>query len=162
MKTLLILRHAKSSWDDPNLADHDRPLAKRGKRDAPKIGQLLREEDLVPDLVISSTAKRAWHTAQAVAEASGYPGQIDLRRELYPGTVPDYIKVLHGLPDEYQCVMIVGHNPGMSELLEALTGENPGLPTAALAQVLLPIKSWIELQETSEGKLVNLWKPPKK
>jgi phosphohistidine phosphatase len=76
IKTLLILRHAKSSWKFPDLADHDRPLNKRGKRDAPKIGNLLKEKDLVPDLIISSTAVRAKRTAKMVAKASKYKGNV--------------------------------------------------------------------------------------
>lgn len=76
IKTLLILRHGKSSWKLPELADHDRPLNKRGKRDAPKIGNLLKEKDLVPDLIISSNAVRAEKTAKIVAKASKYKGKV--------------------------------------------------------------------------------------
>ncbi len=76
MKTLLVLRHAKSSWKDSGLADHDRPLNKRGKHDAPRMGTLLAKEDLVPDLIISSSAKRAKSTAEAVAMNCGYDGEI--------------------------------------------------------------------------------------
>ena len=83
MKTLLILRHAKSDWETPDVADHDRPLNGRGKRDAPRMGRLLRDENLVPDLIISSTAKRARKTAKLVAEASGYEGEIRLAETLY-------------------------------------------------------------------------------
>jgi phosphohistidine phosphatase len=74
MKSVLILRHAKSSWKDPDLPDHDRPLNKRGKHDAPLMGRLLKREDLVPDVIISSTAMRARATAEAVAKGSGYKG----------------------------------------------------------------------------------------
>jgi len=77
MKTLLILRHAKSSWKNPGLADHNRPLNKRGKRDAPRVGRLLRDKNLTPDLILSSTAKRALDTAEAAAESSGYEGEIN-------------------------------------------------------------------------------------
>ena len=83
MKTLLLLRHAKSSWKHPELADHDRPLNKRGKRDAPSIGQLVSDKGLVPDLIMSSTAKRARKTARAVAKASGYKGKIELTPTFY-------------------------------------------------------------------------------
>ena len=76
MKTLLILRHAKSSWKHTNLSDHERPLNKRGKKAAPLIGQLLYEQDLVPDIILSSTARRARNTAEIVAEVSGFEGEI--------------------------------------------------------------------------------------
>jgi phosphohistidine phosphatase len=158
MKTLLILRHAKSSWDDPKLADQDRPLNKRGKREAPRIGKLLREEDLLPDLILSSTARRARKTAEAVAEASGYSGEIEFSGAFYPGDPSDYIDTLQDAPDGCECIMVVGHNPGLEELLETLTGESAHLTTAALAQVSLPILHWYELDGETEGKLLNLWR----
>ena len=83
MKTLLLLRHAKSSWKVPDLSDHDRPLNRRGKKDAPKMGRLLKEKELVPDLVIDSTARRAKDTASAVAKHSGYKGKKITLESLY-------------------------------------------------------------------------------
>lgn len=157
MKTLLILRHAKSSWDDPGLADIDRPLNKRGKRDAPRVGFLLREEDIVPDLILSSPALRARKTAEAVAENCGYEGEVEIEDRFYPGDPSDYMEVISHLPDQYQGVMVVGHNPGLEELLSALTDESVSLPTAALAQVSLPIQSWRDFTDEATGKLVNLW-----
>jgi len=159
VKTLLVLRHAKSSWGDPALADHDRPLNKRGKKDAPRIGALLRREDLTPELIISSTARRARTTAEIVVEHSGCEGQLRLERDLYAAGPEAYLQVLAELPDEYQRVMLVGHNPGLEELLEMLTGDYERLPTAALAQVRLPIKRWRDLAEEASGELVNLWRP---
>ena len=92
MKTLLLLRHAKSSWKDESLTDHDRPLNKRGKKTAPLMGHLLREKNLVPDLVVSSTAVRARSTAEAAAEACGYPGEITLTDELYLATAGEILR----------------------------------------------------------------------
>ncbi len=159
MKTLLILRHAKSSWSDSTLADHDRPLNKRGKSDAPRLGELLRREELLPDLIISSTARRARSTAELVAESSGCEGPLWLERDLYAAGAEAYLEVLVTLPDEYTRVMVVGHNPGLEELVEALSGNYERMPTAALAQVSLPIERWRDLNEESEGELVNLWRP---
>jgi phosphohistidine phosphatase len=159
MKTLLILRHAKSSWKHADLADHDRPLNKRGKCDAPQVGKLLREQELTPDLILSSTARRARATAELVAEESGYEGEIALSRDLYAAEPQAYIEALVRLPDSYARVMIVGHNPGLEELLEMLTDQNEPLPTAALAQVQLPIRRWSELSEETQGKLVGIWRP---
>lgn len=159
MKILLILRHAKSSWKKPGLADHDRPLNKRGKRDAPRMGQLVEQEGLVPDLIISSTAQRARVTAEVVAENSGYEGEIQLERSFYMGYPEAYLEVLCQLPDEVGTVMVVGHNPGLEELLEELVMEPERLPTAAMARIDLPIQSWQELDDEVVGELVKLWRP---
>jgi phosphohistidine phosphatase len=159
MKTLLILRHAKSAWDEADVADHDRPLNKRGKRDAPRMGRLLRDQNLVPDLIISSTAKRARRTAKLVAEASGYEGEVELAEALYLAGPEACLEVLGKAPDHCQRVMLVGHNPGLAELVEALTGETESLPTAALAEISLPILHWRQADEDTEGKLVAVWQP---
>ena len=162
MKTLLILRHAKSSWKNAGLADHDRPLNKRGEQDAPRMGSLLREQGLIPDLIISSSARRARMTAEAVVEESGYNGEVRFSRELYGAGPEAYLEALQILDDKHLCVMIVGHNPDLEELLEILTGDVEVLPTAALAQVELDIDLWHELSfETDElqGKLIALWRP---
>jgi phosphohistidine phosphatase len=159
MKTLLILRHAKSSWKQEGLTDHDRPLNKRGKRDAPRMGKLLRESGLAPDLIISSTAKRARKTASKVAKKCEYQGVIELTGELYLAPPQDYLRVLRNVPDDYSRVMVVGHNPGLEELLSVLTGTRTQLPTAALAQVDLPIDRWQELDGAVEGELCDLWLP---
>jgi phosphohistidine phosphatase len=159
MKTLLILRHAKSSWKDENLPDRERPLNKRGLGDAPKMGALLRKEDLVPDLVLSSPARRARSTAELATDECGYEGQVEFREELYSFDAEPYLKALSTLADSYQRVMIVGHNPAMEELLEQLTGEYLPMPTAALAQIELPIEHWNKLTRRRKGRLVNLWRP---
>lgn len=159
MKTLLILRHAKSSWKHEDLADHDRPLKKRGKRDATRVGLFLAEQELVPHLIISSTAKRARKTAKRVAKACVYEGEIVLERALYRSGPMGYIRVLQGLDDDYHRVLVIGHNPGFEVLLEVLTGETRWLPTAALAHVGLPVDRWAEVREYLGGDLVDLWTP---
>ena len=159
MKTLLILRHGKSSWEDEHLADYDRPLKKRGKADAVKMGELLRKQDLTPELIISSTARRARTTAILTAEACHYDNELKHTRDFYGAEPEDYIRVLRQLDNSYQRVMIVGHNPGLELLLETLTDAYESLPTAALAQVSLPIDAWKSLSEDIHGTLVNLWVP---
>lgn len=159
MKTLLVLRHAKSSWKNQELADHDRPLNKRGKRDAPRMGWLLREQELVPDLIISSTAKRAITTAKAVVDASGYENEIVLTRGLYHAWAESFLTILSRLTDDPARVMVIGHNPGLEGLVEALVGQYERMPTAALAQIQLPIDRWSDLDETIEGVLIGLWRP---
>src|ERR687898_2485459 len=121
MRTLLILRHAKSSWDDSALDDHERPLNSRGEQDAPRMGQLVRDEGLLPELVIRSDAVRARLTAEAMADAAEYPGTILLEPRLYQASVAEIVAVLRTVVDrEIGTVMIVGHNPGLEELVLAM------------------------------------------
>jgi phosphohistidine phosphatase len=162
MKTLILLRHAKSSWDEPELHDHDRPLNKRGKKDAPKVGEYLKENDLVPDLILSSTAKRAIDTAEAIREESGFSGQVDKYQDLYLSDTTCYLDVLHNLPEEANRVLVVGHNPDLDELVTLLTDVNQHLKTAMLVQIDLPITSWQELNEATDGRLQNVWSPREK
>jgi phosphohistidine phosphatase len=165
MKTLLVLRHAKSSWRAPALDDHERPLNKRGQRDAFHIGELVREHRLTPDMIISSDAARARLTAEAVAvaEAARYEGEILLDRRLYIAGPADILAVLRTVrKTKAGTVMIVGHNPGLEELVEQLTGEQHDLPTAALARIVLPIDRWRDLRDlrvSTRGTLFGLWRP---
>jgi len=159
VKTLLLLRHAKSSWKDPALADHDRPLKKRGRRDAPKIGRLLVERGIVPGLILTSSAARARETAEAVRGASGETAELRELRELYAALPPDYARLLRAVPDGREPVMVVGHNPALEELLEALTGVQETLPTAALARIEIPIEHWERLELDGSGRLVRIWRP---
>ncbi|MCY4600578.1 MAG: histidine phosphatase family protein [Acidobacteria bacterium] len=159
MQTLLILRHGKSSWKHPGLADHDRPLNKRGIRDAPRMGRLLRDVDLVPDRIVSSTAVRARATAELVADQLGYRGTVACSRDLYLASAPDIIRVLGNVGGDASRLLVVGHNPGLEELVAALTGGFAGLPTAALAQISLEMDAWSNLAESTPARLVNLWRP---
>ena len=159
MKTLLVLRHAKSSWNDPALDDHERPLNKRGRQDGPRMGELMREHGLVPDVVISSDALRARLTAEAVAEAARYAGEILLDPHLYMAGPADILSLLRTVQENAETVMIVGHNPGFEELVEQLTGERQDLPTAALAQIVLPIDQWRDLTPSTRGSLLGHWQP---
>ena len=159
MKSVLILRHGKSSWKDQGLTDHDRPLNKRGKRDAPHMGALLKNEHLVPEVIISSTAIRARTTAEAVSKASGYKGEINLNRSLYAAEPEAYFDVMHDLSDDYVRALIVGHNPGLEEVVEMLTGEIQLMPTCSLAHVKLPVDSWLKIDYKIKGKLAGIWRP---
>lgn len=161
MKTLLILRHAKSSWKFPDLPDHDRPLNRRGKRDAPRMGKLLKEKDLLPDLVISSTAARAKDTASAVIKHSGYKGKKIEFESLYAAEPTAYLTVIRKLGDNYQRVLIVGHNPGIEELIEQLTGEIHIIPTCTLAQIEFDAEKWSAVLRgvTNRGRLVEVLRP---
>jgi len=159
VKTLLILRHAKSSWKYPDLPDHERPLNRRGVTDAPRMGNLLRKAGLTPDRIVSSTAVRAQSTARLAGAACGYEGGVVLSEALYLSGAQDYIDVLGQVPADVESVMIVGHSPTVEELVELLTGRDEAMPTAALARVELPIDGWAELAPSTPGKLKNLWRP---
>jgi phosphohistidine phosphatase len=159
MKLLSILRHAKSSWKDPDLDDHDRPLNKRGLRDAPRMGELLKSEDLVPDTILSSTARRARDTALAVAAAAGFPDEVRLTRSLYGAAPVEYIEALQELPSYCDHALVVGHNPGLEELVSLLLREAHEMPTAALAVVELPIDSWQKVDPVPRATLRGFWRP---
>lgn len=159
MKTLLLLRHAKSSWQDPGLEDHDRPLNPRGLRDAPRMGQLLRDRDLLPDLILCSSARRAQETAERVLESSGYDGELQIRRDLYHAGPATCLEVLGDLPEEIECVLLIGHNPGLEEVLDRLAGRYERMPTAALAHLALEIATWRDLKLGVDAELVDFWRP---
>lgn len=160
MKQLLVLRHAKSSWADASLDDWHRPLNERGRRDAPRAGEWLRGQSLVPDLIISSDAVRALATAQTVATAAGYAGEIVVEPSLYHASPADVRAVLNGVRDQDAgTVMIVGHNPGLEDFLRKLTGEYHELPTTALVRLAVPIAGWSELDATTTASIVDSWKP---
>lgn len=159
MKILFILRHAKSDWGNSRLADHDRPLNERGKYDAPRMGAWLRQQQMVPELIISSTAERALTTAEMVALASEFEGELRTTKALYLAGPPGYIEVLNAVEDSFSRVMVVGHNPGMEELVSLLTDRERPMSTANVAVVELPIESWGELSLFSNGRLLHHWQP---
>jgi phosphohistidine phosphatase len=159
MKTLLLMRHAKSSWKIKNIPDHERPLTKRGRRDAPRMGQLLEERELVPQLMLSSSALRARQTAELVAETAGYGAEIIYRDDLYMAEAEGYFHALQQLPDEIERVMLIGHNPGLETLLQLISKRIESLPTAVLAHLVLPIDQWDVLTSNVDGDLIEIWRP---
>lgn len=159
MRTLLLLRHAKSSWKDSALPDHERPLNKRGLNDAPVVGSLIQEQDLLPDLVLCSTAVRARETARLVLEAANFQGEIQFREDLYAFEPGAYLNAISRLDDRYLRVMVVGHNPALEELLAGITGAYQPLPTAALVQLDLSIDHWKEISFGMRARVRNLWRP---
>jgi phosphohistidine phosphatase len=159
MKTLLLLRHGKSSWKNSTLADHERPLKARGRRDAPKMGRWLAQKTLVPDLMISSTARRARQTAVAVASAAGYEGEIQYAASLYETDASGVFELVREIEGSAQRVLIVSHQPELQAVIEVLAGKEAKMPTCALAHLRLKIKSWSEIDEGIDAKLVDLWRP---
>jgi phosphohistidine phosphatase len=137
---------------------HERPLNKRGKNDAPRMVKLLQKEKLIPDAIISSTAMRDSATAESLVKACGYKGEVTLKRSLYAAGPETYLQLLRGVPNGSMRVLVVGHNPGVEELLELLTSEIRLLPTCSVAHLNLQIGSWSDLDfETTKGQLVDIW-----
>jgi phosphohistidine phosphatase len=158
MRTLLILRHGKAAQEDDG-GDRGRPLTKRGKHAAELIGHLLRDDDLVPDRIISSSALRARDTARRVAAAAKFGGVIDELDELYLAEPEAYITALVERGGDAERVLVVGHNPGLEALATVLTSEPVSLPTAGLVECALPIANFAELSLEVRGKLRMLRRP---
>lgn len=159
MKTLILMRHAKSSWDTADVDDHDRPLNARGLRDAPRMGALLKEKAVVPDRLVSSTALRAAETARLVAEGLGWQGDFERTARLYHAearALIDFARETSGAADS---VMIVAHNPGMEELVSGLIGTLTPMPTAAVAVFRQDAPAWDVFATKAAPELVGLWRP---
>ncbi len=164
MKRLYLLRHAKSSWDDPALADYDRPLAPRGRHAARVMAEHLRRNGISPALVVCSPSRRTRQTLKRIA--SGLPESADfqIKSELYAASAADLLEVLHEVPDEVGSVMLIGHNPGIQDLALSLARGGPEVapvrskfPTAALATLELR-GSWRELA-AGTAELISFVKP---
>ena len=162
MKRLVLMRHAKSSWDQPDLSDYDRPLNKRGKRDAPLMASRLRELGEKPDLILSSPAERAIRTATVVAEEFGIAKKkIVENNDIYLASSDELLEILRGLDDSHNRVLLCGHNPGMTKLCNFLADLNiDNIPTCGVACLELAIDFWAELEQAS-GTLVYFNYPKK-
>jgi len=164
-RELLLLRHAKSDWDSGTSTDFDRPLAKRGKNDAPKVGAWLYREGLVPDHVVSSPAERARQTATKVCKRLDFKKKrIVWDAAIYEARLPELLEVLSRVPPEAATVLLIGHNPGLEELLRHLVADDyepPGdgklLPTAAVARLEMP-DDW-GLLDPGSAQLLSLTRP---
>ncbi len=159
MKTLLLMRHAKSSWKDTELNDMDRPLNKRGKKDAPFMGAVLEEKELVPQLILSSTAVRAHQTAELVTAACNFTGEVRYLDYFYLAEPSAYLRGLAEVADDVERVMVIGHNPGLEGLLQILSGRIEALPTSTIAYLALPVDAWRDLHEETEGELLEILVP---
>ena len=165
-KTVLLLRHAKSSRDDPEMADFDRPLTGRGRRDAPRMGTWMHEAGLKPDLVLCSDAKRARETWAGLSETLRCPAPLLFERGLYMASAKALCRRLQRLPGTVGSVLVIGHNPGLEESAEALAdGGGEALerlrrkyPTAALACLEFDLSDWARL-EPGTGRLTQFTPP---
>lgn len=162
MRTLFLIRHAKSSWADPGMSDFDRPLNKRGKMNAPFMGKLLAKENILPDLIISSPAKRAITTAKKIAKEINYKNEnILLNEKIYEASEKTLLKIINEISDKNKTVFMIGHNPGFTALLNYLTEENiSNIPTCGIVEINFEIDSWKEVSN-GMGKLVRFDYPKK-
>ena len=143
MKTLFLVRHAKSSRNDAAMPDKDRPLNDRGKRDAPKMGERLAKRDVKPNLILSSPARRALKTAEIIAKKLDYKlKDIVVDNRLYAVEADDLLRVIRGLGDKAERVMLFGHNPELTELAHRLSSKITHMPTCAVAEFTFDAKSW--------------------
>lgn len=150
LRRLVILRHAKSAWPE-GVRDHLRPLAPRGRRDAPAAGRALAEADLLPDLALCSTAVRARQTWELASAQWGTPPPVRLEPDLYAADVPDLLAAVHGVSPEVETLLLVGHNPGLEELVLTLAGDSLDdaldevrvkFPTSAIATLAWHGTTW--------------------
>src|SRR5215471_584493 len=153
VKTVMLLRHAKSDWDDESLRDFDRPLADRGKRDAPRIGKAIRKPGRIADLILSSPASRASQTIEAVVESAGLDITPQFYDSIYGADPADILKLIRELPDTISSVLLVGHNPTCEHLLDRLAATDRHMATAALACIEFQTDHWDDIDD-GQGKLV--------
>lgn len=154
-RTLLLVRHAKSNRDGVALPDEERPLADRGKRDAPMMGKRLAKRQVKPDLILSSPAHRALSTAEIIANELGYKAKdIVVDDRLYATDAETLLAVIGALSDKLKCVMLVGHNPEFTELAHRLSNEVTLMPTCAVAQFTFESKSWSTIGAEKPTKVV--------
>jgi len=158
VKILYLFRHAKSSWDEPLLSDFDRPLSKRGQKTAPQMGRIMRQRKVSPDLVICSPARRTKETAKLALEKARIDADVVFTEGIYEASVRALLSVLSKQDGSVGSILMIGHNPGMSDLIETLTGQVEEFPTAALARLSLAINHWREI-EAGCGKLDWLVRP---
>jgi phosphohistidine phosphatase len=144
MKTLFLMRHAKSSWKDPWLTDHQRPLNKRGKKAAPEMGRRLKKRGVRLDAVVSSDARRATDTAKAVADVLRMrPTTIRLEADLYHADADEIVEIVCRLNDSWEQVMVVGHNPGFTEVANRFYSDPiANLPTAGIVELVFDVAAW--------------------
>ncbi|HEX2270144.1 MAG TPA: histidine phosphatase family protein [Pyrinomonadaceae bacterium] len=158
MRTLYLLRHAKSSWKDDSLRDFDRPLKRRGREAAEQIGKVLAGEKPKSLLVISSPAARARETTKLVLKSAGLKLEPRFDERIYEADVRTLLEVVESIPDKTTTAMLVGHNPGFENLLSYLTGDDRHMPTAALAKIEFEVESWSAVSEGS-GRLESFVTP---
>jgi phosphohistidine phosphatase len=147
MKTIHLLRHAKSSWKDPGQADFERPLNGRGREAAPLVGQFMSKKKIRPDLILCSPAERARQTAALVMQSAKLTSELRFDERIYEADASRLLEVVSQIDESVDIALLVGHNPGMEDLVSTLTGEQHSMPTAALARITLDVEKWNKVRE---------------
>jgi phosphohistidine phosphatase len=147
MKTLLLLRHAKSSWKETGVQDFDRPLNSRGKKAAEMIGRFIKNKQLAPDLLLSSPAIRARETIEIVVKTAKLRSELRYDERIYEASALRLLEVVSQIEEERKIVVLVGHNPGMEELLKLLTDRVEHMATGTLARIHFKVASWDRVLE---------------
>jgi phosphohistidine phosphatase len=158
MKTLLLLRHAKSSWKDTGLQDFDRPLNGRGRKSAEMIGRFIKKQRVAPDLLLSSPAIRARETIETIMKTAKLPAELRYDQRIYEAGPLRLLEVVSQIEEEHSTVLLVGHNPGMEELLRLLTDRVEHMATGTLAKIDLKAAGWSKVLE-GKGSLDWIVKP---
>jgi phosphohistidine phosphatase len=160
MKTLLLMRHAKSSHKDKHRSDHDRPLNKQGKADIVEIAQHVAAAELMPDQIITSSARRARKTAKRLAAALGCEVPIERRDELYMASLDNLLDAVRLVKNSVNTVLIVGHNPGLESFVELLVGHPERLPTGSIACLRFNHRDWSRIApQHARLVLETIWRP---
>ena len=153
MKNVYLIRHAKSNWNDESKSDFERGLNKRGQKAIPTMANALKEKQIIPDLILSSAAKRTKLTAKGLAKEIGYTGEIQYTDTLYMAEPEEVLSLIQNMNDKYDTVFIVGHNPETTELSNIMTNcYIDNVPTLGIVAIKLPVSSWKHVV-TEEGKL---------
>jgi phosphohistidine phosphatase len=158
MKTLYLLRHAKSDWKDAEMRDFDRPLAPRGRHAAALIGKYLRKQDIRPDLIVCSPAERARETIEIVLENTKLKSEVRFDERIYEAHTGRLLEIIAQLDESARSALMIGHNSGFEELGEHLTGQMNPMPTGALLEIDLDVEKWRQVREGC-GRLRSYIKP---
>ncbi len=159
MRQLILMRHAKSSWDNPGIDDFDRPLNARGRKTAPLMGQHLRDNQIAVDVILASTAKRVQQTLEGVRPAWKTSAIVLNEKQLYLPTLETLQSVVTGLHDSWSCAMLIGHNPGLSELASIGSNSEIYLTTGAVVIFEVNAPSWLRACTSLPWTQRALWKP---
>lgn len=160
MKKLFIIRHAKSSWKDLSLDDFDRPLNKRGFRDAPFMGKLLYKKDIIPDVIISSPANRAKTTIETITKELKYIHNIIYNESIYDAALSSLINILKKIEDKNNIVFLVGHNPSLNALAYEFVGFEENIPTCGIIEIKFDTNNWADIANNN-AKLISFEYPKK-
>lgn len=161
MKNLILIRHAKSSWDEPGVGDRERPLNKRGLKDAPMMGAALKERGVNPDVIIVSLAVRAWTTAELIADELGYPREELVQESaIYAAGLNALMQVVQNIDEEVETACLVGHNPGFEDLANTLIPDMPiaHMPTCGVVRMQLKSDTWGAV-DVGDGEMIEFFGP---